>query len=342
MTETIPESTFANAWICSACGASVPFGLITSDRIPHECPKSDAGTEFYLDTALNTHSAEVPRADYDAIKRVNFSTLKLLGRSPAHYDHNLNNPSDDTDQRALGRAVHMAVFEPERFRAKVVPWDAQTTGGNSKPRRGKEWDAFLLLNAGKEILTADAFARCEAIQKAVRANPAAQVYLLDPDGRPEETLLWTATATTDAGAVEIECKVRLDWITPTATVELKTTKDGSPGGFGRQAFSLGYHTQAAWQIDARRAARSEDRPHVIVAVESAAPHVVQVYKVPPPAVDLGRETYQDWLDALARCRAAGDWPGYTLDGGERELELPRYALPFEDEDISGLGLDMEG
>lgn len=64
MTETIPESTFANAWCCSACGASVPFGLILVNRlpassangiaryrVPHECPKSHAGAEFYLDTA---------------------------------------------------------------------------------------------------------------------------------------------------------------------------------------------------------------------------------------------------------------------------------------------------
>lgn len=270
----------------------------------------------------------LPRDRYDAIERCNFSTLKWMAKSPAHYRHILLNPPEDTDPKRLGRTVHVASFEPERFRNSIAVWDG--------PRRaGKDWEAFKQRNEGKELLTEDQHAKCQAIQRAVREDPVAKQYM--QNGRGEVTLAWTAT-TTESGT-EIACKGRFDFDAQDAIVDLKTTKDASGDAFARQVFGLHYHTQGAWYVDAYEILTGKRKPYVIVAVENVEPFVVQVYRVPDLALDLGREEYGRWLDQLAFCRANSVWPAYSA-GMELELPIPRWLLP--DEDISGEGLTSGG
>jgi hypothetical protein len=83
---------------------------------------------------------DVPRAEvYDAIDRMHWSKLKILGRSPAHLRHAMTAGFEDSNARKLGRVRHIATFEPERYAAQVAVW----RGG---VRRGKEWDAFKRKN----------------------------------------------------------------------------------------------------------------------------------------------------------------------------------------------------
>src|SRR5687768_16753006 len=104
------------------------------------------------------------------MRRVNWSTLKHMGRSPAHYQHALKVPSEDTAAKKVGRCTHLAALEPELFLREVAVWD----GG---VRRGKLWDAFEAANPGKELLTLAEHERCVAIQRAVRSHPVAARYL---------------------------------------------------------------------------------------------------------------------------------------------------------------------
>ena len=54
------------------------------------------------------------RAQYDALVAVNWSSLKHLGRSPAHYQAALKQTFADTDTLRIGRAFHVAALEPQR------------------------------------------------------------------------------------------------------------------------------------------------------------------------------------------------------------------------------------
>lgn len=267
----------------------------------------------------------VSRERYDAIERVNFSTLKLLEKSPAHYRHGLITPPADTDPKKLGRVVHIAAFEPERFRNAIAVWDGGT-------RRGKDWEAFKARNEGRELLTEHEYERCMAIQAAVRAKASAARYLQGGGG--EVSLLWTATA--PESGKEIPAKGRIDFDTDTALVDLKTTRCAKPGVFERQAFGLQYHAQAAWYVDGYFCATGKRKPYVVVAVESDPPHAVQVYRVPDSHLELGRVAYGGWLDQLVFCRENNLWPEYTNDM-ELELQLPPW---MAEGDVDGLGLDF--
>lgn len=281
---------------------------------------------------MTTQLLNMPRADYDRRGEVNFSSLKILGtRSPAHYHANLLAPvGEDSDARQRGRAVHCAVLEPARFRTDFVLW----TG---KVRNGKAWDAFEKENAGKEILTKAMNDHAMAMAKAAAAIPAARPYLMG--GRSEATLLWTFEREAIGGVpgYSMECRSRLDFIADCgALVDLKTTRDASPSGFGREVGRYNYHVQAAFYRRAYFRVTGKLLPYKFVAIESAFPFVGAVYSVTDEALELGEETFTGWMDHLNVCQQTNHWPGYGE--GEMDVELPAYLLPDDEEsdDLTGL------
>lgn len=275
----------------------------------------------------------ISRKTYDGITdRVNWSTLKLMEKSPAHYRDALTNGNKDSDSKKRGRATHLAVFEPDVYAGQVAVWE----GG---VRRGKDWDVFCAENRGKELLTRTEHEESRAIASAVRNHPAAGKLL--SGGLSEATLLWTHRAPEFASlpGYQVECKCRVDFIAKEARaiVDLKTTRDASVSGFGQAAWRYGYHVQAAWISDAYFAVTKERWPFILVAVETEEPRAVTVFEVPERILELGRETYRNLLDRRALCLAENKWPGYAEE--TVELELPRWAVNFsEEDDVSDLGL----
>jgi len=269
---------------------------------------------------------ELRREDYDSIERVNYSSLKLIARSPAHYRHGLLEGRADTDALRMGRVTHLAVLEPERFRSLIAVWDGHA-------RRGKDWEKFCDQNQGRELLTVEERDLCLAMQQTVRSNRHAMRYI--SGGQPEVTILWTA----EVGGRSVPCKARLDFDTDDAIVELKTTRNAEPLTFGRQAFNLNYHCQAAWQVDGYARAAGIGKPHVTVAVEKEPPYEVVVFRMPERYLEMGRAEYRAWLALREECRENARWPGYAET--ELDLEFPPWATGA-DEDLGGEGLTSGG
>lgn len=277
--------------------------------------------------------SQISRAEYDRIDAVNWSTLKHIAKSPAHYRHALltrHSSEGDTTARKLGRVTHLAVLEPELFHSSVAVW----TGGR---RAGSEWKAFCEEHEGQELLTQEEFDHCVALNQAVLANPIAASYL--SGGQREATLRWTHEIEELPGypGALIECKARTDFIGRLALVDLKSTRDASPDGFGREVWKYRYHTQAAIYSDGYFAATGKRLPYVLIAAEKTAPLAVQVYVVPPAILERGRDEYRSLLERLAFCRRENRWPAYAE--GELEVELPRWAT-FDDDDEDLGGLDI--
>lgn len=270
---------------------------------------------------------------YSALNRANFSRLKLLGESPAHYRHSqLNKEDKDKDAYRIGRCTHLAAYEPEIFRERCVVWDLGT-------RRGRDWEEFKQRNEGREILTAKEYELCLAIGQAARNSPMSAPYM--SGGRGEVTVLWSYGSKSIGGLAgyEIPCKSRVDFLQTGAIVDLKTCQSAKPEEFGRATWNYRYHVQASFYREAVRAVTGKLLPYKIVAVEKTAPHVVQVFTVPDELLELGRETWRGWMDLLFHCRSESEWPGYSKT--ELDLTLPRWAAPQEDEDAAGLGLVIE-
>src|SRR4051812_43722046 len=101
---------------------------------------------------------DISREQYDAIENVNMSSLLHMEMSPFHYRYFLVNKRPDTDPMRVGRAVHVAALEPERFSAS---WGVWMEG----QRRGKAWQAFKQKYDG-ETLTEDQCTEVKAIARA--------------------------------------------------------------------------------------------------------------------------------------------------------------------------------
>lgn len=260
--------------------------------------------------------------DYIEIPALNWSTLKWLSKSPAHYLHATTNGRPDTATLKRGRATHVATLEPETFAARYSVWP--------HPRRGKDWEEFeaRMLSASVEVLKRGEAELAQTLALAVRAHQPAARYLTGC--LTEQMIQWTHRRPEVNGleGYEVACKGRLDAVGPEGIVDLKTARDGSPTGFAREVIRLEYHVQAAWYVDGYREMTGRELPWAWVVVEVAAPHVVQVYRADEETLNLGRARYRELLDLLHVCQRDNFWPGYAAT--EMPLQLPRWARPLDD------------
>jgi hypothetical protein len=260
--------------------------------------------------------------DYQALPGVNWSTLKAMHVSPLHYRYGITAPRVETDAMRFGRAVHVAVLEPDALPLEVVVWDGGT-------RRGKEWDAFVAANHDRTILKRPEYLRCLAIRDAVHAHKAASSLL---KGQSEISIEWTDA---DSG---IACKARIDHLCDGSMSDLKTTTSVDERDFGNVAGRLLYHGQAAFYAAGleRCDADAFDTPAHLIAVESEPPHDVAAFRVTDAQMHAGRELVRELLYRLAECRERDEWPGRYES--EQELFLPPWLLT----DDTGLGITIGG
>jgi hypothetical protein len=276
---------------------------------------------------LKTGIHTLNRANYDKLKRgpegyVNFSTLKHIARSPAHYLAAINEPlSEPTDPMRLGIGTHAATLEPERWEELVAVWTEGT-------RRGKAWEAFEVANKERTIITASQEARARAVAKAVRAHPVAGP-LLD-SGTSEVTIIFRMhePPINGVGGYDFQCKARIDRVrhgpdsAPSMLIDLKSTGDAEPEAFDRSAWSMNIHVQAAWLQDGFYAATGLRLPVCLIAAETDAPYPVCVRPVPVDVLQLGRERYREWLEKLAFCHRENVWSEYLT--APQDLDVPAW------------------
>lgn len=254
------------------------------------------------------------RDEYDALKRVNYSRLRLMGKSPAHYLHGSHM---DSKALKLGNFSHLAVFEPHRL-------DAYHLWTGSKVAKG--WKAFKEEKGEENIITDSEREEALRIRDAIYGNPDAAALLAD--GKPEVTVLWELAGE----GFSFECKARVDWLCgDNSVVELKTCRDASRRGFGKQAAQLGYTGQLGYYGRGVEYATQRAVPnHLVIAVETEAPYPVTVFEVLRADVDAGWGRCCTYLDRLAECQRTGLWPGYAQ--GRVTLELPAWAVEDFDEE----------
>lgn len=240
-------------------------------------------------------------ADYRNIKAENWSCLKHMGRSPAHYraavDGELERPASSA--LAFGSLVHSLVFEPDDVSRLYVVADV-----DRRTKAGKEFAASV--DAANQVLVKPGdYQRAETIARRVRTSPLVAPYL--PGARHELTVEWTHPAT------NLRCKGRLDWIhEPTRTLlDLKTARDIGRRFFGRQAASLGYVGQLGgmYRDACRYGLGWEPARILVVAVESAPPYDLAVYQLDSQAIEAGEALVDSLLARVAECEASGTWPG---------------------------------
>lgn len=258
-------------------------------------------------------------SDYVRIPAYNASAVKrLVQHSPKHMRYFMEHGNADTPAMALGRAVHAAVFEPETMLDRYVVW----RGGI---RRGEKWEQFKADSGEREILTEAEHEHCMAIRAAVVNHKAARELVRHGDN--EVSFVWRALAT------GLLCKGRADHVIGSTLVDLKTASDVRPFWFQRQADRLLYHMQLAAYRDGLETLGHKIERVVIIAVESAAPHDVVLYDLPPRTIRAGLAEWFKALQRIAWCEKQNEWPGIADQPFELEV--------FERGEVSGIEMEDE-
>jgi len=259
--------------------------------------------------------------DYNEIPGMNWSSLKRIHASPAEYLYRVTNPEPDKAAFALGRALHCAVLEPDRWGTDFVG-QPDFGDGRTKAAKAAKADWLLTVGPGTEIVSADDFETISRMADALRAHRVAGPLLTGD--RAEQVVQWQDPIT------GLACKGRLDILT-SRVVDLKSAREIHPRQFGAAAARYLYHGQIAWYHDGAilGGALPEDaEPPILIAAQKVAPWDVACYSVPEHVITAGRRLYRSLLDRFIECQAADYWPGCAPD--LLDLELPQWGAGMLD------------
>lgn len=279
---------------------------------------------------MKTAKIKCSMAEYLAYPAVGSSLLRILiNRSPAHYLHALENPSEPTPAQLFGSAIHQAALEPKDFKKHMVvkpifegrtKKGELTTNANCEEVREKS-ELWHLENHGKTILSQDNFDAIQGILNSLSKHK--QASKLIASGHAEESLFWTDPET------GVQCKSRPDFIREGhIIVDIKSTEDASYRSFQKDLANYGYHVQAAMQLDAATAVFSQVfDTHIIIAVEKEAPFAVNCFQLDENMIREGQELYYAALKTLKQCQESGIYPAY----GDQltPIALPSWAIKGE-------------
>jgi exodeoxyribonuclease VIII len=283
---------------------------------------------------------DMPFEEYVAVEAFSNSDMKLLARSAWHWKN--RQPVKVTRPMLCGSLAHCAQLEPHVLeqRYAVVPadmpkrpteaqWNAKKSNESSMAAK-ERWAEFLNGVGQRDIVTADEFAICQQQLTAIAACDELRELLAL--GYSECSVFWVDE---ESG---VYCKARPDHVHPVdkqrvRLLDLKTTADESPNGFGRQAARMGYHRQAVHYTAGFEAATGmKVQEFVLGAVTNVAPVLAVPYILPDDLAEQARDERRELLELYARCQRENTWPAYG--SGFQALQFPAYALRSSEVDVS--------
>ena len=257
----------------------------------------------------------IPESIYHGRWRAVGSTLLAhMQRSPAHAKWALDNPqAGDTPAKILGRAIHVAVLEPDTFLARY----AQCPDVDLRTKFGKDlYAATVTANPGRIILRHEEWARCMGTRDAVNRNTFAMA-MLHGAGEFELSMAWDDV---------VRCKGRLDRISfkiaGGTIVDLKSTRDARREAFERAIFNYRYFGQSAHYLNGAQANHLAVRHYTIIACESEPPFGVGVYRMQPEVITMGEKENEQLLRQFEQCERSGNWPAY--EDGVNDIGIPEW------------------
>lgn len=249
--------------------------------------------------------------EYRELDGISRSELLLFRKSPSHFLYQKENPREDTDAFAFGRAVHCYLLE-----GREVFFDnfAIAPEVNRRTKEGKQqYEVFCDVNAGKTIISQEQWETLFKMVEVVKANEDAANLL--SNGVAEQPIFWTDSQTGE------RCKIRPDWLNTKdkVIVDYKTASDLSDGVFERDARKYGYKVQSGMYREGVFNQYLEDYSFVFIAQEKTAPFAVRIYECSPDYIEEGYDEFRALLGMYHECKERGEFPSYGGFDHGREI-----------------------
>ena len=246
------------------------------------------------------------------VEELHWSDLKKMARAPAAFRWSIDHPSPQTPAMALGTLVHALVLG-----GKYVLFEGE--------RRGAKWAEFKAAHEGDLIVTSSEKERANMMAEAVMGNRLVQeLRLLEGKHECSWSVRMHGRRCVSRGFDVIEPSRHI--------VDLKTASTTEPFAFRRACLRMAYHAQLAWYRGAADVLYGRAKRECwIVGVESAAPHIVTVLRIPEKTLDAGAKLNRLWLESLAACEEANEWPGYVQSPVDLDIDEDGEQLMIDGE-----------
>jgi len=251
------------------------------------------------------------------ISKSHLDTIK--SGSPRHYWQKYINPererSEPTPAMIMGSAVHTAILEPDLFPTEVI----ESPGFDRRTKVGKaDYEAFQAAHKGKIILDPEDYKTCLAIRDAAHTHPVAGGLL--QGGKAEQSFYAYDSETGEL----IKCRTDYLHDSGEMIVDVKTTEDASPDGFGKSSANYRYPVQTAWYNRVLDAAYGEHPQNwVFLAVEKTPPYAIGIYFMEPDLIERAAIAANRDFMRIVEHRRSGVWPDYGME--PMPLTLPGWA-----------------
>lgn len=285
----------------------------SDDKLPKiENEKSEA--KVYWDMPPEIYHAEK--------RRMSSSGVRKMLHSPRHFltYWTDNEEEEEKDHFRIGRAAHMMLLEPQKFRELYIVQPDFGAMQSSKNRAARdEWKQQQDPQA--VIVTEDELNHLVGMMESVMEHPTASNML--KNGRPECSLHWRDEET------GVLCRGRPDYLVNDKDdnihlIDFKTSRDIRPGIFARDAHRLNYGVQLAFYHDGIVQALGRQPASItIIAVEKEPPYEAVCYPLEDKWFEKGQEAYRHALSLYKKCRDTGKWPAYQSNA--QLLSMPREA-----------------
>lgn len=273
----------------------------------------------------------MPMEEYQSIDALSATGLRLFSRSPWHYKNRV--PVAATRPMLRGNLAHCAQLEPDALAQRyiVTPEDAPkrptpaqwaAKKSNESSTYAKEWwSNFAVLVALREVVSFEEYSITQ--QQLLALGRDQDIASTLASGAPEVSVFWVDE---DTG---VYCKARPDWVhqvdgNQVDLMDLKTTADESPNGFGRVAAKMRYHLQRAhYTAGYECAADIKVRQFIFAAVTNALPVLAVPYILTDEIDQQAIDERGELLERFAWCKREDQWPTYGR--GLQLLDFPAYA-----------------
>lgn len=295
---------------------------------------------------------DVSEDDYHSSPLVSRGMLyTMLRESSAYYQAEYEQriiTTNVTRAMMLGRLVHIAVLEPERWDAgfcrpppadvcspepaKPVPADGTSAQSKAHKENLAIWRdqhaAWSDANAralaeylrGREIVPLDQWEQVLGMSESVARHKRASELLSGATVVTERAMRWVDAES----GIPMRAKPDASNARP-EMADLKSIGQApSPENVARIIGSSWYHGQAAVYSDGFKAITGEmPSPFSDVFVRSSQPYECAVWEISPRAIELGRREYRKALRDIAEHRELNDWaPWWTKE--PFEIDVPSW------------------
>ena len=246
-------------------------------------------------------SNKMTRQEYDSIKALNYSGMKELLKSPAHYQAYLKAERVETKALRVGTMVHLAVLQPELWQHyKPAPLCDRRT------KDGKElYTAFQAsLKPGQQVVDLEEHELVVNVSDSVHTT----TEKLGVEFLSTELML-----TSEEAGVPLKCSI--DAIGSDGYIyDIKTCEAADNRSFMGNVLSYKYFLQAYVYLQIYQLVMNE-RLHGFrfIAVEKTPPYASAVFTLGPELMTRGLFDYETALKLYKQCIETKEWPGYTTE-----------------------------